>query len=864
MSASTSQPLPPRESALLKKLLRFSEMKQFKQGLRTAKAILSVYPNHGETMAMKGLVLSGMGKKEEAFELAKAGLRNDIKSHVCWHVLGLLHRSDKNYVEAIKAYRQAHRIDKDNINILRDLSVLQLQMNDLEGFKVTRQQLLAARSDQRQSWIGLAIANHLLNDFDSAENLLSTFEENEDERTKEEEFVEYSELIMYKAEILEESKQYEACLNYVNSKEKFVSDKRALQELKVRLFLHLGKLEEAKKLLYFLLSINVENRWYYTALEQASGFSASTPFAERVKLYDDILAKSPRAQMPVFLPMTFATGAEFAARIEAYLRKGLSKGVIPLFKTVRTLLNDPAKAATIESLVLGFEDSLAKSGKFAAADEAAQLPTCIVWTRFFVAQLLDTKGKLQEALTCINKAIEHTPTMIELYMCKAKIYKHAGDAEEAAHWMNFARELDLADRYINNKCVKYMLRAGRIKEAEETVSLFTKEAADPIGQLTEMQCLWFELEHARAFLAQKNKGMALKKLHNIDRHYMMYSEDAYEFTLYCTRKMTLRSFVRCIRMQDQIRDAKYYHAAAVTAIGMYLDLVDKPLAENGGVAEDDPATANMTEAERKKYLSKQRKAAKKAEAEAAQQEAKKPVPPPKKDGEKVDDDPDGKKLLSTATPLDEAAKFVKTLQHVSKTFIEGHLVSYEVHRRKNKVLLMLQALKRAAAIDANNAVYRGQLAHFVATQSTRTDLAAPVKTVVADELKTLLNGKAQTPVAIVTESLDKHKNEIGNVLPLARALVQLNAGDKANALARVTSAFNASLESITVVDKAARVVIRNLQDALQTLPEFGASEADVKALRAKCAARLPLHAAFNDKPTASRVIVNPAANAADV
>ena len=45
-------------------------------------------------------------------------------------------RSDKKYDEAIKCYRNALRWDPDNIQILRDLSLLQIQMRDLEGYKV--------------------------------------------------------------------------------------------------------------------------------------------------------------------------------------------------------------------------------------------------------------------------------------------------------------------------------------------------------------------------------------------------------------------------------------------------------------------------------------------------------------------------------------------------------------------------------------------------------------------------------------------------------------------------------------------------------------------------------------------------------
>ena len=53
-----------------------------------------------------------------------------------WHVYGLLQRSDKKYEEAIKCYRNALKWDNENVQILRDLSLLQIQMRDIEGFRV--------------------------------------------------------------------------------------------------------------------------------------------------------------------------------------------------------------------------------------------------------------------------------------------------------------------------------------------------------------------------------------------------------------------------------------------------------------------------------------------------------------------------------------------------------------------------------------------------------------------------------------------------------------------------------------------------------------------------------------------------------
>lgn len=52
--------------------------------------------------------------------------------------------------------------------------------------------------------------------------------------------------------------------------------------------------------------------------------------------------------------------------------------------------------------------------------------------------------------------------------------QHAGDIEEAFRLMDEAQSLDTADRYINSKCAKYMLRANRISEAAEMCSKFTR------------------------------------------------------------------------------------------------------------------------------------------------------------------------------------------------------------------------------------------------------------------------------------------------------------------------------------------------------------------------------------------------------
>jgi len=74
----------------------------------------------------------------------------------------------------------------------------------------------------------------------------------------------------------------------------------------------------------------------------------------------------------------------------------------------------------------------------------------------------------------VNKAIEHTPTLIELFSCKAKILKHSGKFDKAADVMDEARELDTADRYLNSKSAKYHLRTNRLEMAATVCGKFTR------------------------------------------------------------------------------------------------------------------------------------------------------------------------------------------------------------------------------------------------------------------------------------------------------------------------------------------------------------------------------------------------------
>eukprot|EP00842_Homolaphlyctis_polyrhiza_P003359 jgi/Hompol1/4023/HPOL_003439-RA len=176
-AARLARELPSKESQIFKTVLKFFEVKQYKKGVKAAESILKKFPSHGETLAMKGLFYSNIPeKKDEAHEIIKKGLMNDLTSPVCWHVFGLYHRGERNIEEAAKCYANALKYDKENTQILRDFSFLQLQMRNYEAFSLSRHQLLLARPNLRANWVHLAVSYHLLKDYKNAELVLDLFD----------------------------------------------------------------------------------------------------------------------------------------------------------------------------------------------------------------------------------------------------------------------------------------------------------------------------------------------------------------------------------------------------------------------------------------------------------------------------------------------------------------------------------------------------------------------------------------------------------------------------------------------------------------------------------------------------------------
>ncbi|GAA0148143.1 acetyltransferase [Lithospermum erythrorhizon] len=701
-------PLPPKEANLFKLIVKSYETKQYKKGIKAADSILKKFPNHGETLSMKGLTLNCMDRKAEAYELVRLGLKNDLKSHVCWHVYGLLYRSDRDYREAIKCYRNALRIDPENIEILRDLSLLQAQTRDLAGFVETRQQLLTLKANHRLNWIGFAVSHHLNSNGAKAIDILEAYEGTlEDDYPPDNERIEHGEMLLYKISLMEECGLLERAVEELHRKESKIVDKLAYKEQQVSLLVKLGRFEEGEKLYKVLLSMNPDNYRYYEGLQRClelykeNGQYSPDESDQLEAVYKSLARQYNRSSAVKRIPLDFLHGDKFRVAAENYIRPLLTKGVPSLFSDLSSLYEFPAKADILEQLIIELENSIKTSGRFPESSEK-ELPSTLMWTLFYLAQHYDRRGQYDTALKKIDEAIEHTPTVIDLYSVKSRILKHAGDLSASAALADEARCLDLADRYVNSDCVKRMLQADQVSLAEKTALLFTKDG-DQQNTLYDMQCMWYELASGESYFRQGDLGRALKKFLAVEKHYSDITEDQFDFHSYCLRKMTLRTYVQMLKFQDRLHSNSYFRKAATGAIRCYLKLYDAPLKST---AEEEDEISKLPPSQKKKLRQKQRKADLRAKKEAEEKNEEPTTSGVSKSGKRqvkpVDPDPHGEKLLQVEDPLVEATKFLKLLQKHSPDVLETHLLSFEVNMRKNKILLALQAVKHLVRLDTDN------------------------------------------------------------------------------------------------------------------------------------------------------------------
>lgn len=236
--------------------------------------------------------------------------------------------------------------------------------------------------------------------------------------------------------------------------------------------------------LRLLATDNITEDTQDKALQALQEFSSAIPRAAAPRRLALNVASGRLAARHTYPTLTLQQGDHFRELASPYITAALEKGVPSLFADVKALYRDSAKRQAIQDVV----EDIRKQLTVTTGPE----PTTYLWTLYFLAQHYSYLSEHGRALELLELAIEHTPTLPELYAFKARVLKRCGDPFGAALSLDEARVLDLQDRFLNTKCAKYRLRAGLVDEANEILGLFTKVRlqARRLPSLTVPLSLW--------------------------------------------------------------------------------------------------------------------------------------------------------------------------------------------------------------------------------------------------------------------------------------------------------------------------------------------------------------------------------------
>lgn len=275
---------------------------------------------------------------------------------------------------------------------------------------------------------------------------------------------------------------------------------------------------------------------------------------------------------------------------------------------------------------------------------------------------------------------------------------------------------------------------------------------------------------------------------------------------------------------------------------------------------------NLPPAELKKLRNKQRKAKKKAEiesAQAAQAASKKEQHQKSKQQNPQEADPEApqldelipEKLERPEDALEKAIDFLKPLQTLAKDRIETHLLAFEVYSRKNKILLMIQSVKRARKLDSTNPVLHACIVKLLIalTEENVNNFHPSVKSVV-EKVRTELSG-GKTASALNDDFIRKYEKSVPHLLEGAKMMYILDRSKKEEAIKLATSfdMENACIEVSKHLRDCDREVTdtSSLQDCTKVFEclrcgEFGECEEQLKTFKERCHKRFKYACLFSE------------------
>jgi len=731
---------------------------QHVKALKHADDILRSSPDNGDTLAMKGLILSQAplregGNKAEGERLLKLGLiKAGMKTFVSWHCYALFHRAEKNYPEAGKCYKNALKYAPDNAQVLHDLGSMQAHARDFSGLVETRRKLMKIGVPSLVKWMELVSALHLNHELSEAERICGVAIERQKEKIDqfmkenagaaleknrrtlgtvkngwlESRYI-LSQMHLYKALIMEEQNHFRPAWEYLEQNNAEICDKYRLWNTQARLLLKNKEFAEAEKAFRKMCDINPECYGYLSGLiashfktTEVNPDSCVCPVLPPECTYDDmkkflkeeIAAKYPKSHVVKSLLLEWFQGDDFKSELSSLLCASFKKGVPTMFNVLEPIvLSTKEKSDMTAAVINEIVTSLEKDSKLPNNSEEVVLPTCLFIAYLFAARFHACYDKddndRKVAMEYIKKAEKHTPTAVELYMDKAEVLSVCGAVKEAAEAAEHARKLDLADRYLNNFAALMQMRAGDLEEGLETVSLFLKDDyKEPLAAVDAVQNIQVEDSIAGSCEVLGNEQKEVCVLMSILNVYERFFLTTFDYNYFAFVKNSFMSHKDLLSFGDRIPEMAYFHKSVVR-------LVDILLREDKHRKEDASYAAKEEEAYNKcldeiKEREEKRKAAEDAIRSKGQDKKKKDSDddlPPVEPTQKSNDE--GMKLFLGPNPIESACNSLKpVLVNLRNKRVELKLPAYvfaaaaRAYAAAGKTEEAATYLQRAKDIDA--------------------------------------------------------------------------------------------------------------------------------------------------------------------
>ncbi|KEG08467.1 putative N-acetyltransferase subunit Nat1 [Trypanosoma grayi] len=557
-----SAPLPQAQQRVFDKLGREFDAREYKKALRSADSILAVVPDHADTIAMKGLTLHNLDRKEEGLNTIKEAIALNAKSTIAWHSLGMCHRSEKNYTEALTAFKCAHQSDPSNVNVLRDISSICVQLRDWEHFVETRQKMVTLKASVRANWIALSCGHRMLGHTELAAAVMDVMTNIMDAGDNN---VEKSEVHLYRVELELARNAPARALELLKKHDAEIVDEAEKTLLGAKAYTLLGQKVEAEKRYMELISKGIAEADCIAAIAHLRKIPLDTyrcPKRDEEKYLElllQVLEANPKCDYAKRRALDYVPIDQFKERLRDYAARFITKMIPSLFSVLKSLYQDTARATEIGEVFLRWEEEV-KAKDFSSFGGAGN-PCYILWIWMYLASHYCRLREFDRALDYINLAIDHTPTVELLYLMKAKIQERSQRLDEAAMSAEKARQLDLQDKYLNGKAAKYFLRANRIEEAEERMQLFYKTSAvpgDTYLTALESQCAWYEREVGDAFYRKGDYMSALANYLMYEEHHMRNHIELLDFHNYVFRRCTMRAWFDVLARDDDLEGNKFF------------------------------------------------------------------------------------------------------------------------------------------------------------------------------------------------------------------------------------------------------------------------------------------------------------------